>query len=103
MFKSAVVSVRIAAGVAISQALMIESKQVQQRRVQVVNVDLVLDGLEAELIGSAVVVASLDAAEGQPHGKVPMVVIAAVDLAGVVAGQGQLDCRRAAKFAAPNE
>ena len=42
-------------------------EQVQDRRVQVVDVDLVLDRGEAELVGRAVDVALLDPAAGQPH------------------------------------
>ena len=73
------------------------------RRVQVVDVDLVLDGLEAELVGRAVDVAALDAAAGQPHREAVVVVVAAVDLAGVRAGRRQLDRRRAAELAAPDD
>jgi len=43
----------------------------------------ILRYFEAEIVGSAVDVAALDAAAGEPHGKAVMVVIAAVDLAGV--------------------
>src|SRR5206468_3210229 len=44
----------VAAGVAVSQLLVIEAEQVQQGRVQVVHVDLVLHGVVAELVGGAV-------------------------------------------------
>ena len=70
---------------------------------EVVDVDRVLDGLEAELVGGAVDVAALDAAAGQPHGEAVVVVVAAVHLAGVGAGRGQLDGRRAAELAAPDD
>ena len=45
--------------VAVGQALVVEAHQSQQRRVQVVHVDGVIDGLEAELVGRAVDVAGL--------------------------------------------
>ena len=77
----------VAAGVAVGELLVVEAQQVQDRGVQVVDVDRVLDGLEAELVGRAVDVAALDAAAGQPHGEAVVVVVAAVDLAGVGAGR----------------
>ena len=73
----------VAAGVAVGELFVVEAQQVQDRGVQVVDVDLVLDRLEAELVGRAVDVAALDAAAGQPHGEAVVVVVAAVDLAGV--------------------
>ena len=44
----------VAAGVAERQLLVVESHQVEDRRVQVVDVDLVLDRVPAELVGLAV-------------------------------------------------
>ena len=44
----------VAAAVAVGQLLVVEAHQVQDRRVQVVDVDLVLDGVPAELVGRAV-------------------------------------------------
>ena len=38
----------VAAGVAVGEAFVIEAEELQERGVQVVDVDLVLDGLEAE-------------------------------------------------------
>ena len=49
----------VAAGVAVGELLVVEAQQVQDRGVQVVDVDLVLHGLEAELVGGAVDVAAL--------------------------------------------
>src|SRR5262245_9858223 len=71
--------------------------------VEVVDVDSVLDGLEAELVGGAVDGARFDTAAGEPHGEAPVVVVAAVDLAGVVAGAGQFDDGGATKLAAPDD
>ena len=49
----------IAAGVAVGESLVVEAEQVQDRGVQVVDVDLVLDRVEAEFVGGAVDVARL--------------------------------------------
>ena len=48
---------------------MVQSHQVQQRGVQVVNVDLILDGVPAELIGGAVDQAALEHHRRTPHFK----------------------------------
>ena len=48
----------VAARVAIGQSLMIEAEQVQDGRLQIVDVDLLLDRLKAELVGRAVDVAA---------------------------------------------
>ena len=63
---------------------------------QVVDVDRVLDGLVAELVGRAVGRAALDAAAGQPDGEAPVVVVAAHRRLAA----DQLDRRRAAELAA---
>ena len=70
---------KIAAGVAVGQTLVIEAKQSQHRRVQVVNRDWLLDGLEAELVGGSVNLSATHSAAGQPAGETVMVVIAAVE------------------------
>ena len=70
-------------------------KQVQDRRVQVVDVDAVFDGVEAELVGFAERDARFDAAAGQPHRERVGVMVAAVVAAA-------LDHRRAAELAAPD-
>ena len=49
----------VAAGVAVGELLVVEAEQVQDRGVQVVDVDAVFDGLEAELVGGAVDVAAV--------------------------------------------
>ena len=85
----------VAAGVAVGELFVVEAQQVQDRGVQVVDVDLVFDGGEAEFVGGAVDVAALDAAAGQPHGEAVVVVVAAVEAR-------QLGDRRAAELAAPD-
>ena len=93
----------VAAGVAVGELLVVEAQEVQNRGVQVVDVDAVLDGLEAEVVGRAVDVAAAHAAAGQPHREAVVIVVAAVDLAGVRALLRQFDRRRAAELAAPDD
>jgi hypothetical protein len=57
---------RIPAGVAVGQPSVIKAEQVQNRGVQVVDVDLLLDRPKAEFIGGAMHVPALDAAARQP-------------------------------------
>src|SRR5207253_999760 len=56
-----------------------------------------------QFVGSAVYVAALDAASGQPHRKPVVIVVPAVDLALVGSGRRQLDRRRSAEFPAPDD
>ena len=71
---------------------VVDAQQMKHRGVQVVDVDHVLDGVVAELVGLAVGDAGLDAAAGQPDGKALDVMVAAVALVH----------RRAAELAAPD-
>ncbi len=82
----------VAAGIAVRQPLVIEAEEVQQRGVQVVDVDLVGDGSTAVVVGGAEAQAALDAAAGQPHRVTGAVVAAAV---------GAVLARSTAEFAAP--
>ena len=69
---------------------------------QIVNMDRILDCLKPELIGSTMNVTAPDPAARQPHAEPVMIMIAAIDFAGVRPGSGQLDGGRPAKFAAPD-
>ena len=71
----------VAAGVTVGQPRVVEAQAVQHRGVQVVDVDRLLDGAEAELVGRAVNVAAVDAAAGHPHREAVVIVVAAVHLA----------------------
>jgi hypothetical protein len=66
-------------------------------------VDAILHRLEAEVVGGAVDLPPFHAAAGQPRGEAVVVVVAAVHLAGVGALLRQLDRRRAAELAAPDD
>ena len=74
-------------------------RQCEDRGVEVVDVDGVLDDVVAEVVGLAVDDAGLDAAAGHPHGEAAAVVVAAV----VVAGQRALAVDRPAELAAPDD
>ena len=76
----------IAARVAVGEFLVVEAHQVQNRCVQVVYVYGLFNSFEAEFVGCAVHVAATNAAAREPHGKAVVVVVAAVDLAGVRPG-----------------
>src|ERR1043166_6126478 len=91
----------IAAGVAIREALVIETKQPQDRGLQIMHVHLRLDCLKAERVGGAVDHAAADAAAGEPGRVAPVIVIATVDAARICAWRRQLHGWRAAELAAP--
>src|SRR6516225_3255589 len=93
----------IAAGVAIGEALVIEAQEPEDSGVQIVNVDGMLDGTETEIVGGAMNLASLDAAAGQPHAETIVIVVAAIDAAGIGARSRQLHRRSSAKLAAPDQ
>ena len=56
----------VAAGITISEALMINAHEVEDRGVKVVGADGILYRREAELVGAAMHRAALDAATGHP-------------------------------------
>src|SRR5438045_9449800 len=93
----------VAAGVAEGEFLVVEAEQPEDRGVKIMHMDFFLDRLETEFIGRTVNIPAADTTTRQPHGEPVMVVIAAVALAGIRAGCGQLDGWRAAKFPAPNQ
>src|SRR5262245_28754653 len=93
----------VAAGVAVGEASVVAAEELENRGVQVVNMDRLFDGLEAEFVSRAVGLAPFDAAAGEPGGEAPMIVVAAVDLPLVCAFLGHLDDRRAAKLASPED
>src|SRR5262249_24293559 len=64
--------------VAIREFGMVDSHQMEDRGMQVVNVDGLIDDLEAKLVGGTVNISALDPTAGQPDGKAERVVVAAV-------------------------
>ena len=57
----------VAALVAVGEALVVDAELVQDRGMQVMDVDDVLGGMIAKFVGRAVRDAGLDAAAGEPH------------------------------------
>jgi hypothetical protein len=88
---------KIAAAVAVRELLVVQAELVQDRRVQVVDMDTVFDRVHAELIGRAVHHAALDAAAGQHHRKAGVVMVPSR-----LSVLGRLSVRCAAKLAAPD-
>jgi hypothetical protein len=74
----------IAACVAVGEFLVVEAEELQDCRVQVVDVDGFFHGLESELVGRSVDVAALHAAAGHPEREAVVVVVASVFHARVV-------------------
>jgi len=74
-------------GITVCEFLVIEPEHLQNRGVQIMNVNRILAGFESKIIGCAVNIAAFNAAAGHPHGKAAMVVIAAADFAGVGTGR----------------
>ena len=93
----------IAAGVAVCKTFVVEAEEFQQRGVQVVDVDWFLDRFETEFVGRSVDVAAAHTAASEPHGEAVMVVVSAVDLAGVGPFLREFNGRRATELAAPND
>src|SRR5262245_19230720 len=87
----------ISAAVMVSEPGMVNAQQVQNGRMQVVNVDRFVDHLESEIVGSAVDHPSFDASAGHPHCECERVVIAAVLKSGSTV-TSRFDHGRAAEF-----
>ena len=77
----------------VGQPLVIQAKQVQDRGVKIVDMNLVFDCSEAEVVGSAMDCSTFDAAAGKPHREAERIVVASVAVLGR---------RRATELAAPN-
>ena len=57
---------------------MVYSHQVENGRVEIVHVDLLVDRMPAEIVRRSIGLTALDSAARQPHGKAEGVVLAAV-------------------------
>src|SRR5690606_15788691 len=82
----------ISAAVAVGEPLVVDAQQVQNRRVQVVDVNFILHGEITVLVGGPVLDARLHAAAGEPHREAFGIVVAAIR---------PLRGGRAAEFAPP--
>ena len=83
--------------VAHGELLVVDAQLVQDRGVEVVDADGVLDGRVTEVVGPAVTRTALDAAAGHPRSEGLHVVITPR-----VSCRRLLRCRRAAQLAAPD-
>lgn len=68
----------VAAAVAEGELLVVETHQVENGGVQIMDMDLLVNGGEAEFVGGAVGQATLDAAAGHPDAEAVMVVVASI-------------------------
>ena len=93
----------VAATVVVSQALVIDAHQVQDRRMQVVNVDNVLDRMPAVLVGGAVDHSAAHAAAGQPHAETKRMMFAAVAFVLPLGVKRTLGRRCATELATPQD
>jgi len=75
----------IASCIAIGKPFVIQSEKVEDGRVQVVKMDLVLDRIIAVVIRGTVLEARFDASTGHPHGKCFWVMVPSV---GALGGRG---------------
>src|ERR1043166_4560641 len=93
----------IAAGVAISQLLVIESEQMKDGRMKIMNVNRVFDHIHAQLVGRAINRAALDSATGEQHreGRV-MMIAPGFGLILAILVLAIFGVRRPAKFTAPD-
>ena len=84
---------KVASRMSERESLMIHAQQMQERGMQVVVMDLVLDRVVAVIVGRTVPHARFHASPSQPHGARMGIVVAAIS--------ASLRYRSAAKLAAP--
>src|SRR5688572_26412924 len=70
----------VAAAVEVSQLRMFHSQQMQNGRMQIVNVHAIFHSVVAELVGGAIRDAAFDSAAGHPHGVAIRIVVASISL-----------------------
>lgn len=66
----------------VRQSLVIDSHQVQNRGIEVVDVDAIFDHIVAEFVGRSVADAWLDTTAGHPGGETSRMVVATVVIVG---------------------
>src|SRR5688572_29522027 len=89
---------KIAALESVDQPFMVDTQAVQQSRVQIVNMNGLVDDVVAEVIGIAVNYASLYASTSEPHREIPRVMVTPI----VVLRQRSLAVHGAAELSTPN-
>src|SRR5262245_33205431 len=83
----------------VGKSFVIDAQTVQDRRIEGVDVNWLVDDVVAEVVGLAVGNSTLDAAASQPHAEIARVMVAAV----VSLGESPLRINRAAEFAPPHD
>src|SRR5262245_30361607 len=68
----------ITPGITVRQALVIEADQMQARGAQVVDVDAVAHGTQAEVVGRTIRHAAAHTSPGHPHRETVVIMVAAV-------------------------
>ena len=81
---------KIPAVITIGQLLMIQPHLMQQRGMQIMHVHLILHGIVAKLIGSAMNMTRLESAAGEPGGEAAGVVVSAGAVLFGVGGSAEL-------------
>ena len=89
----------VAALVAVGEALVLNSHEVEESRMEVVHMHRFLDDIVAIVVGFSVADAGLRATTGEPHRETTWMVIAAV----VLLGEDALAVGGAAEFPAPDD
>src|SRR5947209_1272319 len=82
----------VAAAVAVGELFVIDAHEVEDGCMEVMDVDFVVIGVPAVIVGRAVGLSAFDAPTGEPHAEAKGMMLAAI---------GALRGGRAAKFAAP--
>src|SRR6266850_1803939 len=90
---------KIAALESIGEFRVIEAEQVQQSRVEIMHVHLVLNDMKTEFVGFAEDYAGFEAASGHPHdeglpGSTPYILRVSADSLDTSINSGALDCMR---------
>src|SRR5690242_15638619 len=94
---------KVPAGRSERQFFMIESEQLQNSGVQIVNMHGLFRGFKTKVIGGPMDISAPGAPARQPDRKPIMIMVATVDLPGIGAGRGQFHRRRPAEFSPPND
>ena len=84
----------------VGEMFVVHSEEMEQGGVEVVDMDLAIDGTVAELVGRPVSGAAVHASAGHPHGVAVVVVLSTGGLAGTIV---LLGVGRAAEFASPED
>ena len=89
---------KVSAGISERKLLVIKTKTMQHRRMQIMNTGRLVDSLKSNVISRSVDRTALDSTASQPHAEAPVVVIA-TGLRFTVSGE--FDRRCPTKLASP--